>query len=396
MPDPAARPRVLLIATTFPGGERDGTPRFILARAQALASETDILVVAPSQGGDRSRRVGGVRVAWSRHLPRRLAALPGDGILATLRHAPLRWLEVPLFLVALLGRTLLAVMAHRPDVILAHWIIPAGTIGAAVGRVIRRPVILTVHGADAQATLGQVLEVVRRWTLARVDVVAAVTRELADRVGAAPERIQPSGLDFAAWGRLAGPRRPEDGRVLFVGRLVRKKGLDVLLHAVALVPDLRLRVIGDGPDRADLGRITERLSLEDRVEFFGRGSAEVVAAEMALAMVVVVPSRRAPDDDSEGFPNVITEAVAAGAPVVASRLDGVAEYLVDRRTALLVEPGDPVALAGALSDIAGDRPAAVRRAELARRDLEPRFDIAAVRRFYVGLIEEVAGTGAAR
>lgn len=391
MPAPTARPRALLITTTFPGRERDGTPRFILARAQALASEVDVLVVAPAPAGERSPTVGGVRVAWSRHLPRRLAALPGDGILATLRHRPLRWLEAPLFMVALTVRTLFAAVTHRPDVILAHWILPAGTIAVAVGRALRRPVILTVHGADAHADLGRVLEGVRRWTLARVDAVAAVTRELADRVGAGPERVQPSGLDFDAWGRLLGPRRPEDGRVLFVGRLVQKKGLDVLLRAVALAPDLRLRVIGDGPDRAELRRVTERLGLEGRVEFLGRGTAEAVAAEMALAMVVAVPSRRGADGDAEGFPNVITEAVAAGAPVVASRLDGIAEHLVDRRTALLVEPDDPVALAGALLDVAGDRPAAVRRAERARRDLEPRLGIAAVRRFYGRLIGEVTG-----
>lgn len=391
MPAPTPRPRILMIATTFPGCERDGTPRFILARAQALASEADILVVAPAPGGERSHTVGGVRVAWSRHLPRRLAALPGDGILATLRHAPLRWLEVPLFGIALLGRTLRAAMTHRPDVILAHWIIPAGTIGVAVGWVLRRPVILTVHGADAHVDQGRMLEGVRRWTLARVDAVAAVTRELADRVGAEPERVQPSGLDFDAWARLVGPRRPEDGRVLFVGRLVQKKGLDVLLRAVALAPELRLRVIGDGPDRAELGRMMVRLGLEGRVDFLLRGSAEVVAAELAQAMVVAVPSRRGTDGDADGFPNVITEAVAAGVPVVASRLDGVAEHLVDRRTALLVRPDDPAALAEALSDVAGDRSAAVRRAQLARQDLEPRLDIAAVRRFYIGLIGEVVG-----
>lgn len=389
MPEPAHRIRVLLVTTTFPGVETDGTPRFILARAQALRADVDVLVVAPAPRGTRSGSVGGVRVGWSRHLPGRFAALPGDGILATLRRAPLRWLEVPLFTAALLLRTLGAAAAHRPHVILAHWILPAGLIGVAVGRALRVPVIITVHGADAYADLGRALHRLRCWALGRADAVVAVTSAIAERVGARTARIQPSGLDFDAWSALAGRRRPVAGRLVFVGRLVEKKGLDVLLAACALVPEVHLRVVGDGPERPALERTVRRLGLDRRVEFVGRGGAAVVAAEMATAMAVVVPSRPGSDGDDEGFPNVITEAVAARAPVIASRLDGIAEHLTDRVTALLVAAEDRDGLAAAIMEVAADPGSADRRAVRAQQVLEPTLGIGAVRRFHLELIREV-------
>src|SRR5262249_58792264 len=106
-------------------------------------------------------------------------------------------------------------------------------------------------------------------------------------------------------------------RLLAVGGLVAKKGFDVLLDAVgALSGPWRLRLVGDGPERERLERQVRALGLEDRVTFCGPLTHEALPIEYQHADIVVVPSVRDPSGDRDGLPNVVLEAMAAGAAVV--------------------------------------------------------------------------------
>lgn len=131
--------------------------------------------------------------------------------------------------------------------------------------------------------------------------------------------------------------------LLFVGALLRGKGLDLLLRALAVLPpSVRLRIVGDGP-QPDTG-LVEQLGLGARVEYCGRLTPEAVARQYREAACVVVPSR-----SPETFGLVGLEALSAGTPVVATDVGGVREWLVPGRTGLLAPPGDPGALAAALA-----------------------------------------------
>lgn len=137
------------------------------------------------------------------------------------------------------------------------------------------------------------------------------------------------------------------GRALQIGaaaRLVASKGLDVLIRAFASVdlPDARLRIAGDGPEEGALRRLCRELGVADRVEFLGRLPQALELFQQAD--VVVVPSR----DDA--FPLVVLEAFACGRCVIASAVGGIPEAVRDGETGLLVRPGDPQDLAGALSE----------------------------------------------
>ncbi len=154
--------------------------------------------------------------------------------------------------------------------------------------------------------------------------------------------VVPNGIEL---GRFAG-EHVGGGGVLFVGRLVPQKGVEVLLSAMRLLPEASATVVGDGPLRGEL-------DVPGNVEMVG--AVEDVVPWLRRADVVVVPSRW------EGFGLVAAEAMAAGVPVVASAVDGLVEVVGD--AGVLVTPDDDQALARALSDLLAN-PA--RRASLAR------------------------------
>ena len=138
------------------------------------------------------------------------------------------------------------------------------------------------------------------------------------------------------------------GAFVFAGRLTAQKSLDIALEAVAATPEARLVVIGEGPERARLERLTSELELNGRVQFTGpRPRAEVLAA-LSSATAALVPS------SWENLPHAAVEALAVGTPVVATAVGGVPEVVHDGENGLLVPPGSPDALAAAMARLVAD------------------------------------------
>jgi rhamnosyl/mannosyltransferase len=152
--------------------------------------------------------------------------------------------------------------------------------------------------------------------------------------------------------------------VLAVGRLVYYKGVDVLLEALAGTAGLRLVIVGDGPLRLQLQALAQRLGVAARVLWLGTLSDEALAAAYGASQVFVLPSVAA----SEAFGIVQVEAMAAGLPVVSTKLGtGVEEVNRDGETGFTVRPSNPRDLASALSKLAFDVPL---RRQFAARALE--------------------------
>lgn len=141
------------------------------------------------------------------------------------------------------------------------------------------------------------------------------------------------------------PRQGVGDGVLFVGRLTRAKGVDVLIEAMAHCPDQRLTIVGDGPERRALEEAARRLS---NVAFTGSLAHAEVAEHLARARLLVLPSRQ------EGVPNVLMEAMSLGVPVIATRVGGVPDLVAHGITGWLVEPDDAPALVCAIRTITAD------------------------------------------
>jgi glycosyltransferase involved in cell wall biosynthesis len=224
-----------------------------------------------------------------------------------------------------------------------------------------------------------------RWLYNRaVDAVIAISegvRAALLRAGVQADRIRvvPSGIDVAAVDPPPGARTAvragwdvgaDDVLVLVLGALERRKGHAVLLEAARRVaparPGLRYVFAGDGSERAALA--TAARELGDRVLF--AGFRQDVGACLAAADVVALPSLH------EGLGVAALEAMAASRPVVASRVGGLAEVVVDGETGLFAEPGEPESLATALATLASDRDLRARLGEGGRRRVLARYTAA--------------------
>jgi predicted glycosyltransferase/glycosyltransferase involved in cell wall biosynthesis len=184
-------------------------------------------------------------------------------------------------------------------------------------------------------------------------VVACNSDVAADlaRAGRRAELV-PHGVDLS---RFSPQPLPPDGplRLLAVGRLVPKKGFDVLLDAISrLTVPLLLRIVGDGPEREALELVIDERHLRDRVTLVGHATHADLPREYAAAHLVVVPSVVDGGGDRDGLPNVVLEAMASARPVVGSAVGALPSAVVDGVTGVLVPPADAAALAAALAELA--------------------------------------------
>lgn len=228
-----------------------------------------------------------------------------------------------------------------------------------------------VHARDARKA-GQ------RSLTARVRAAASVIACNADaaaeirRVGGRPD-VLPHGVDLQ---RFQPPPRRAHGpmRLLAVGRLVPKKGFDVLLEAAReLSFPFHLRIVGEGPERTLLETAIAAARLTGLVELCGPKTHAELPGEYAAADVVVAPSVEDRSGDRDGLPNVVLESMAAGRPVVATDVGAIASAVADGVTGLLVPPGDAVALAAALERLAGHPGLRERLGSIGRRRAEREF-----------------------
>lgn len=199
------------------------------------------------------------------------------------------------------------------------------------------------------------------------EAVSESTRDELVRMGVAADRISvvhngldPRFLDAGIIGAPAVPDRKEPGLVIYLGRLKKYKNVDHLIQAMAIVrdevPDARLVIVGTGDRRRALEALTRSMGLDDAVRFTGFVSEEEKRRLLTRAEVSACPSSK------EGWGITVIEANACGVPVVATRVSGLRDAVVDGETGVLVPPGDRKAMARALIGLLRDRSARERLA----------------------------------
>ncbi len=184
--------------------------------------------------------------------------------------------------------------------------------------------------------------------------------------------------DFAELVKTGGAMRNGELRVLAVGRMVAKKGFDVLIDACALLDrrGIAFEAAIVGQDGKHAATVRDRIAhhgLQDRVSLPGAMGQRELLGEYRRASALCMPSRLLPDD-RDGIPNVLVEAMAAGTPVVASAVSGIPELVEHEVNGLLVAPEDPEQLADSLVRLHADPELAARLAEHGRDTVRDRFD----------------------
>jgi len=274
----------------------------------------------------------------------------------------------------------------QPDLVHAHFA-SGGRSAMPLARALGVPLVVTLHGADI--TVKGAAERYRALAgqAAAFLCVSNFIRDRALEAGlpAGKLRVHYIGIDRKLF--VPAPAGVEPAGVLFVGRLVEKKGCEYLIRAMAEVqrlhPDARLTVVGDGPLRPDLESLAKDLHV--RCEFPGSLPAERVRALLPHAMVFCAPSVTAANGDSEGLPTVLAEAQCCGLPVVSTRHAGIPEIIEDGRNGFLVAERDVSALSEALQRLLGDRSLREAFHAAAVENVERRFDL----KRQTGLLEDM-------
>lgn len=345
--------RTLVVTSTFP--QWDGDPRGAFLRrfweARARQGE-EVEVLAPQTAWCRGELHTPLAVRRFAYAPAACSTVSGaHGILENLRARPWRLALVPAFFAGMAVAIARRLAAARYDRVVAHMMVPSGVVVAMLCRRAQVPFEIYGHGTDVDVLVAAP-SVVRRRLEPRLAAAAAIhvpshdkLQRLCRALPALGGRCHVATMAQTVPAALL-ERRPVPGRVLFLGRLIRQKGVAELVDAVArLGAGVSLVVAGDGPERARLMARAARAGIDARFVGFVEGAHKHEL--LAAAAVVCVPSREV-GCLSEGAPLVVLEARAQGVPVVATRVGGIPELAGDDDGITLVAPDEPRALCEAL------------------------------------------------
>jgi glycosyltransferase involved in cell wall biosynthesis len=268
-------------------------------------------------------------------------------------------LEQTVFIAGAFWRSVRLMRQYRPDVALAFFGVPSGVVAWLLKMLFRMPYVVSLRGGDVPGfrpydfwlyhkIAAPVLRLI--WHGAAAVVANSVgLRDLARAFDSSVDiPVVPNGVDVDRF--PSAERTWSSPRILSVGRIVHQKGLDLAMMALAGLKDLdwQWRVVGDGPQLPVLQGMLREQALDGRVQFLGWQKPQELRREYANANLFLFPSR------DEGMPNAVLEAMASGLPVVATRISGNEELILDGETGALVPTDDAAALREALRQLISD------------------------------------------
>ena len=389
--------RLLTFSTLFPNGEQPNHGIFVENRLRHLVAtgQAESTVVAPvpwfPTGAAKFGRWGQyVRVP--RHETRHGLSI----------HHP-RFVAVPWFGMAIAPALLylasrrelqrLSKDGLRIDAIDAHYFYPDGVAAVWLGADLGLPVVVTARGSDVtQFPNHPVPRRLIQNAMRRAAGLVTVNRALRDvlvRLGAAPQAVTVlrNGVDTTAF-------RPDDRHtaraelglsrptLISVGALIERKRYHLTIEALPLLPEFDLLIIGDGPERARLSALAERLGVANRVRLLGPQPHARLPYYYCAADISVLASSR------EGWANVLLESMACGTPVVASDIPGNSEVIQERAAGLIMQHNTCEGLAAAVRALWSDLPC-----RKTTRAYSERFNWDETSRGQLALFRQVIGRG---
>jgi glycosyltransferase involved in cell wall biosynthesis len=381
---------VVMVTTSYPRFPGDSVGTFMEPIARSVAARGhEVHVVAPWHPlVDRPAEDRGVHLHFYRYAPMRslnvfgyAAAMRAD---VSLRGAA--YIAAPLALAAGWRAVRSVARRFRATVMHGHWVVPGGVTAAAAAPSL--PLVISLHGSDVYvAETVAPARIAARQAFRRAGFVTACSGDLARRavaLGAAPERIEtvPYGVDVDRFRPDVQARRTErqalavrEGTPLVVaaGRLVRKKGFEYLIDAMARLPAAVLALAGDGTLAGDLRERARAAGVADRIRFLGNLTQDRVGGLFSAADVVCIPSVRDDSGNVDGLPNVLMEALASGTPVVTTAAGGILSVVDDGVTAFVVPERDSPAIAAYIGRIIAQPTLGRQVGAAARRLVDDRF-----------------------
>jgi glycogen synthase len=281
----------------------------------------------------------------------------------------------------------------KPDAALAFFGVPSGAVAYFTKIIFKIPYIVSLRGGDVPGfrpydfwIYHKLIAPCLRLIWRNASAIVANSNGLRDLALMFDSRfnisIIPNGVDFDLY--KTEQRNESSLLLLSVGRIVHQKGFDVAIRALANLKDLawEWRIAGDGPQMGGLKLLAQELGIDHRVIFLGWQSREQLIEQYKQSSLFLFPSRH------EGMPNAMLEAMASGLPIIASRIAGNEELIVDGETGVLFPSEDADALRAALRKLIPDASLRRKMGDASRRRIEEHYSWETTAQQYALLLEK--------
>lgn len=340
---------ILVLASTFPRWKNDNEPRFVYDLSRKLAEQFNIIVLTSHYPGASSyETLSNLTVYRYHYAPEYMEKLVyNGGITTNLKHNKFKWLLVPFFFISQLNAILKILNKHQISIIHAHWLIPQGFLAHIAVKLNRKKtaIICTSHGGDLFGLNDPVSIKIKQWVLNRSNAVTVVSSAMKKKVlELAPGintrlSIIPMGTDLENTFIPSYETIRKENMLLFVGRLVEKKGVDLLIKAFANIyaqhPELELFIIGDGPEKNTLEGLVFDLNIHTAVHFTGKISHNNLPQWYNMATIAIFPFKEAQNKDIEGLGLVLVEAMGCKCPVIVGDVPAIHDVIKHQETGLI-------------------------------------------------------------
>ena len=389
------------MTSTFPRWQDDEDPPFVFELCNRLKTDYSIHVLAPHFPGAKTEAdFAGIHVKRFRYFFEPLERLAYQGgILAKLKKNPFLYSLLAFFFVGELLSLIKLLRHYRFKLIHAHWLLPQGLAALLACRLIKPPppLLCTSHGGDLFGLQGTLLNKLKRLILTHSTAVTVVSRAMLDEVikieaDCNKVHVIPMGVDLKSR-FVPAESRSNNNSLLFVGRLVEKKGLYYLIHAMPMIlkknPQTSLIIAGDGPEKVNLKKMCEKLGISAHVRFLGAIKNELLPARYQTSDVVVFPSVILDDGDQEGFGLVLVEALGCECATVVTDLPAMQDIIVDGKTGFVVPQKNIRKLAEKIILLLDDQVLRESLGREGRRLVLKNYDWNIIARQYADLIESM-------
>lgn len=372
--------KVLFVVTSYPRFEGDViTPWLVELIRRLKDSGVDVSVFTSSYRGLGRQVIAGVRVFRFRYFFRRFERLTHEETAVDrMTRGPINFL-LPLFYLAFGCRAIARLTKHEKfDIVHVHWPFPHVLFGVLGKRFGRARLFSSFYGVEIRL-LKKKMAVLRKPFAAlanQSDRVTAISNHTAAELsGIVRKPVEIIPFSAAANGRAG--KISDRREILFVGRLVSRKGVRYLLEGFRRIHDSvphRLVIIGSGPLRGQLETMAVELGIPDRVVFTGMVSDDDLYRYYRSCSFLVLPAVYDEKGDTEGLGVVLLEAMSCGKPVIASGVGGITDIVVDRKNGLLVPPADADALARAIMTLVKNDRLRREMGRAARKTVDEKFN----------------------
>ena len=343
---------ILVITSSFPRFKGDIWGPWILNYCQELSKQGEnIFVLAPNTTNtEKYSNFNSVIIhRFSYWIPIRQGLARPPGIITNLKMDKIAKFQILPYLCFNFLYGLALIKKYQIDIIFCQWTIPSGLIGLLIKKITKKPVIVSAQGAEFYLPKNKIFSQFVRYVLRNIDLLIPVSHHMKKLAynyskkikyievlpnAVDPEKFKPlTNVEFSFSGI-----DPKCKKILTVRRLVPEKRVDLLIKSFHILlkyfTNLQLIIAGDGPERDNLIKLTEKLKISNKVLFLGFISHDQLNSLYNVADIYVLTS------EQEGLSLSLLEALATTVPVISTNIVGNPEVIIHKETGLLFEPGN--------------------------------------------------------